>query len=175
MTVDGIRSVAGTPFLGCVEILVPEICPPTEAMLKAIDVREEQAIAESGGTLFVGVESGLRLLASAYPLYLVSNCQDWYLDLFFDSTGLQKYFAGADCNGCSGLSKSEMLGRLAQSQGLSSAVYVGDTQGDHDSTRDAELSFAFARYGFGSVKEAVPAFDTFDALVEHFVALTVAV
>lgn len=175
VTVDGIRSVAGTPFLGCVEILVPEICPPTEAMLKTIDVREEQAIAESGGTLFAGVEPGLERLASVYPLYLVSNCQAWYLDLFFAKTGLQKHFAGADCNGYSGHSKREMLDRLAKSQGLTGAVYVGDTQGDHDSAREAGLSFAFARYGFGSVAEAVPAFDAFEALVEHFVASTVGV
>lgn len=171
VTVEDIRSVAGTPFEGCVEILVPEICPPTETALKTIDVREEQAIVESGGTLFPGVENGLRRLAAAYPLYLVSNCQSWYLELFFDKTGLQQHFAGGDCNGCSGLSKSEMLSRMGNGRGLQNAVYVGDTQGDHDSARQAGMSFVFARYGFGSVDEKVVGFDDFAALVEHFLSI----
>lgn len=171
VTVEGIRSVAGTPFEGCVEILVPEICPPSETMLKTIDVREEQAIAESGGTLFSDVESGLRQLAAAYPLYLVSNCQSWYLELFFDKTGLQQHFTGADCNGCSGLAKPEMLGRMVSEQGLQNAVYVGDTQGDHDSARRAGMSFVLARYGFGSVDDEVVGFDDFAALVDHFLSI----
>ena len=168
VTVEGIRSVAGTPFVGCVEILVPELSPPTEATLDALDDCEKAAIIESGGTLFPGVEHGLRDLARAYPLYLVSNCQDWYLELFMAASGLAECFAGGDCNGSSGLNKADMLLRLAKTRGLESAVYVGDTQGDHDSAREAGMPFAFARYGFGSVSEQVPAFDSFDEVVEHY-------
>jgi phosphoglycolate phosphatase len=171
VTVEGIRSVAGTPFLGCVERLVPELCPPSEAALRIIDLREEQALAEAGGALFPGVADGLRALAAAYPLYLVSNCQDWYLTLFYEKTGLLEHFTGGDCNGQSGLSKAEMLARLASDQGLQNAVYVGDTQGDHDSTRAAGMTFVLARYGFGSVDETVLGFDDFGELVEHYLAL----
>jgi phosphoglycolate phosphatase len=168
VTVEGIRSVAGTPFVGCVEILVPELCPPTEATLQTLDIDERAALIEVGGTLFPGVAAGLGDLADVYPLYLVSNCQDWYLDLFMDKSGLAECFAGADCNGLSGLGKADMLLRLADTHGLENAVYVGDTQGDHDSTREAGMSFAFARYGFGSVSEPAPAFDSFGALVDYY-------
>lgn len=168
VTVEDIRSVAGTPFVGCVEILVPELSPPAEATLHALDIHEKAAIVESGGTLFPGVESGLRELAAAYPLYLVSNCQDWYLELFFDKTGLRECFAGGDCNGLSRLSKADMLRRLADARALKNAVYVGDTQGDLDSAREAGLSFAFAGYGFGAVSEPVLAFDSFDSVVRHY-------
>jgi phosphoglycolate phosphatase len=171
VTVEGIRSVAGTPFVGCVEILVPELCPPLEATLHALDTREKTAIIESGGTLFPGVESGLRELAAGYPLYLVSNCQDWYLELFFDTSGLRECFAGGDCNGLSGLSKADMLRRLAKARGVENAVYVGDTQGDHDSTREAGMLFAFASYGFGLVSEPVLAFESFDAVVRHYLGM----
>jgi phosphoglycolate phosphatase len=168
VSVEGIRSVAGTPFVGCVEILLPDLCPPAEATLHALDVCEKAAIMEFGGTLFSGVETGLRDLAAIYPLYLVSNCQDWYLELFFDKSGLRQWFAGGDCNGLSGLGKTDMLRRLAELHGLERAVYVGDTQGDHDATSAAGMSFAFARYGFGSVCEPGQAFDSFDGLVQHF-------
>jgi phosphoglycolate phosphatase len=168
VTVEGIRSVAGTPFVGCVEILVPELCPPAQETLHALDEREKTAIAESGGTLFPGVQSGLTALRAKYPLYLVSNCQDWYLELFFEKSGLRECFTGADCNGLSGLSKAGMLRCLAESRGLQDAVYVGDTQGDHDSTREAGLSFAFAGYGFGSVSETDLTFGSFDEVTRYY-------
>jgi phosphoglycolate phosphatase len=171
VTVEGIRSVAGTPFVGCVEILVPELCPPADATLRTIDIREEEALKESGGTLYAGVEAGLDRLASAYPLYLVSNCQDWYLDLFFEKSGLGDRFTGADCNGRSGLPKADMLARLAQQEGLSRPVYVGDTQGDRDSALQAGMAFAFARYGFGSISSGALGFDSFAGLVEHYLSL----
>jgi phosphoglycolate phosphatase len=168
VTVEGIRSVAGTPFVGCVEILVPELCPPAEATLHALDAYEKAALMETGGTLFSGVDAGLRRLAAAYPLYLVSNCQDWYLELFFERSGLGGCFAGWDCNGMSALGKADMLRNLAQKHGTPGAVYIGDTQGDHDSASDAGMPFVFARYGFGSVSESSLVFESFDRLVEHY-------
>ena len=168
VSVDGIRSVAGTPFVGCVEILVPELSPPSDAVLRALDDREKEALVESGGTLFPGVQAGLRELAESYPLYLVSNCQDWYLELFLDKTGLGGYFTGQDCNGSSGLTKPEMLGRLSETLRPRRATYVGDTQGDHDAAVTGGMSFAFARYGFGSVSQTDLAFDDFPSLVDHF-------
>lgn len=171
VTVDGIRSVAGTPFVGCVEILVPELCPPAQATLHALDVHEKAAITETGGTLFVGVDQGLRRLTAVYPLYLVSNCQDWYLEVFFEKSGLGECFAGWDCNGLSGLGKADMLRNLADTRGLTDVIYVGDTQGDHDSARGAGVPFVFARYGFGSVSEPALAFDSFDELVGHYLSV----
>jgi phosphoglycolate phosphatase len=168
VTVAGIRSVAGTPFEGCVEILVPELCPPTPATLRSIDDHEETALLESGGTLFPGVESGLRALAAAYPLFLVSNCQDWYLDVFFAKSGLRECFTGWDCNGLSGLPKSGMLLGLAERYALKRAVYVGDTQGDQDSAAEAGMRLAFARYGFGTATGPVLSFDSFGRLVAHY-------
>jgi phosphoglycolate phosphatase len=116
------------------------------------------------------VDSGVRRLAAVYPLYLVSNCQDWYLELFFEISGLRGSFAGWDCNGLSGLDKADMLRRLTEAHGLADATYVGDTRGDQDSAREAGMSFAFARYGFGSVTEPVLPFDSFDGLVGHYLS-----
>jgi phosphoglycolate phosphatase len=168
VTVEGIRSVAGTPFEGCVEILLPRLCPPTETLLRSLDDYEKAAIVESGGVLFPGVEAGLRALAPVYPLFVVSNCQDWYLELFLAKSGLRECFVGGDCNGLSGLNKSEMLHRLAMEQELRSAVYVGDTQGDWEAAWDAGMDFALAGYGFGSVVAPVVRFASFKDLTAYY-------
>jgi phosphoglycolate phosphatase len=170
VTEAGIRSVAGTPFDGCVEMLLPELCPSAEDLLRTLDAREKAAIAESGGVLFPGVAAGLRKLATVYPLFLVSNCQDWYVDIFFTKSDLRECFTGYDCNGLSGLPKSGMLSRLAESNRLRRAVYVGDTQGDRDAAAEAGMGFAFAGYGFGSVTASTLSFGSFGELAAFFMS-----
>jgi len=171
VTVEGIRSVAGTPFAGCVQILVPELGARTRDVLGEIDAGQKQAMLESAGELFPGVEGGLRALAKQYPLFLVSNCQDWYLELFLDTSGLRECFTGSDCNGCSGLPKDGMLRHLSQEHELTRAVYVGDTAGDREASVAAGMEFAFAGYGFGSVSEPVLAFGSFDELREYYAGI----
>ncbi len=168
VTVAGIRSVAGTPFDGCVRILLPELCPPDADLLQALNAHEEAAIEAVGGTLFPGVSAGLRALAAVYPLFLVSNCQDWYLDVFFAKSGLGRCFTGSDCNGLSGLPKAGMLLRLVERHSLHHPVYVGDTASDFESAAQAGMDFAFARYGFGSVAEPTLSFVTFEELARHY-------
>jgi phosphoglycolate phosphatase len=168
VTTADIRSVSGTPFRQCVETLLPELGPPSEAMLRSLDAHERDMIEASGGVLFEGVASGLRDLAAGFPLFLVSNCPDWYLDAFLSMSGLRECFTGWDCHGSSGLAKSGMLLNLGERHQLENAVYVGDTQGDRDSAEEAGMEFAFVRYGFGETRAPALAFDGFDELVAHF-------
>lgn len=165
-----IRSVAGNPTPRCFEILLPALCPMDDATYRQFERREREAVETLGGTLFEGVVEGLNRLASVYPLYLVSNCLEWYLDFFLRFSGLQACFTGWDCHGRSGHGKTGMFHELTEKYDLHRAVYVGDTQGDHDAAVEAGLDFAFARYGFGQVTDSTVAFDSFAELVAHFLA-----
>jgi phosphoglycolate phosphatase len=168
VTVDDIRSVSGTPFDQCVETLLPELCPPSEATLRSLGAHERAVLEESGGTVYEGVAAGLQELAMHFPLFLVSNCPDWYLDAFLRITGLRVCFRDWDCHGSSGLPKARMLLGLAERYGLKQVVYVGDTQGDEDATFEAGMDFAFARYGFGKARAPLLSFDSFGELVGNF-------
>jgi phosphoglycolate phosphatase len=168
VTTDDIRAVSGTPFRQCVETLLPEIGPPSEAALRSLDACEREMIEVSGGVLFEGVASGLRDLAAGLPLFLVSNCPDWYLEAFLRISGLRECFTGWDCHGSSGIPKSGMLLNLGERYHLTNAVYVGDTQGDGNAARDAGMEFAFVRYGFGEASAPSLVFDSFGELVAHF-------
>ncbi len=170
VTVDDIRSVSGTPFAQCAEKLLPELRPLTEAALRSLAAHERTVLEASGGAVYEGVDAGLRELATVYPLYLVSNCPDWYLDAFLRTAGMSECFAGWDCHGSSGLPKSGMLLGLAERHHLKHAVYVGDTRGDENATAEAGMEFAFVRYGFGEASAPSLAFDNFDELVAHFLA-----
>jgi phosphoglycolate phosphatase len=170
LTAPEIRSVAGNPTPRCFEILLPALCPLPDATFQLFERRECDAVEALGGQVYEGVTEGLRRLASAYPLFLVSNCLDWYLRAFFRLTGVQPFFTDWDCHGLSGEGKRVMLQDLATRHGLRRAVYVGDTQGDQDSAGQAGMEFAFARYGFGQTTPCVLSFDSFPDLVAHFLA-----
>ena len=165
---DGIRSVSGNPFPRCVEILLPELSPVPESTLRLVEDYERVGIEALAGVLYEGVAEGLRELAAAYPLFLVSNCPDWYAEAFFRVTGLAECFTGWDCHGSSGVGKSRMLLNMRERYHLANAVYVGDTQGDRSAAREADMVFVFVRYGFGKAVQASLAFDTFEELVAHF-------
>ena len=165
---EGIRSVSGQPFDRCVEILLPELSPVPEATLYFIEEHERTGIETLGGVLYEGVADGLRELSATYPLFLVSNCPDWYVDAFFQATGLHECFAGWDCHGSSGVGKSRMLLDMCVRYQLERAVYIGDTQGDQDAAEGAGLEFVFVRYGFGEASKPSLSVGRFSQLVEHF-------
>ena len=60
------------------------------------------------------------------------------------------------CFGDTGREKSYNIRHLTDRNQLDQAVYVGDTQGDYNSTKAAGLPFIHARYGFGTVEGEVP-------------------
>ncbi len=95
-------------------------------------------------------------LSRQSALFVVSNCQDGYIQAFFAGTGLGKYFTGFECAGRTGRPKGENIALVVKQYGLKRPVYVGDTMLDCVSAREAGVPFVHAAYGFGKV-EGVPA------------------
>jgi phosphoglycolate phosphatase len=166
VTVAGIRSVSGTPIHECISMLLPELIPIDEGALARIADRQKEAVQADGGRLYPGVGAGLERLAGHHRLYLVSNCPDWYLEAFFGFSGLRHHFSGWDCHGSSGLSKADMLIRLAAEEHLEAPMYVGDTHWDGEAAEAAGMAFVFVRYGFGRAEGAAMSVDTFADLEE---------
>lgn len=126
---------------------------------------EQKYLADKGGILYDNVEETLSKLKEKYRLYIVSNCQDGYIQGFFKAHRLEKYFDGYECAGRTGMSKGQNIKLLVQREGLDSPVYVGDTISDYTATVETEVPFIFARYGFGEVEQAELAADSFSQLL----------
>lgn len=116
--------------------------------------RENAYIAAHGAQLYDGVAELFQALEGVCGLYIVSNCQQGYIECFLDYTGLGKYIRDHECSGRTGLSKAENICLVARRNGLQRPVYVGDTRIDQASAAAAGLSFIHAAYGFGSVEGA---------------------
>lgn len=117
---------------------------------------ENETIRESGGKLYEGVLETLRMLFKEYRLFIVSNCQDGYIEAFLEYYGIGNLVEDFESHGRTGKTKAENIRLVLERNGLLKyeSVYVGDTQTDFDSSKENELDFIFCEYGFGELKES---------------------
>ena len=125
-------------------------------------------LAEHGACVFPDVVRTMQQLSSRYHLYVVSNCQEGYIQSFLTFSGADRYVEDTEDYGSTGLDKDQNIRRLMERNRLDRAVYVGDTQGDYEQTLLAGLPFIFAAYGFGTIDEKikVPRIESFAQLPE---------
>ena len=99
-----------------------------------------------------------------YNLYIVSNCQSGYIEAFLDYYGYGKYIDDIECYGNNNLKKGDNIKLVVGRNKLDKAVYVGDIQGDYDSSVEAGIKFIHAAYGFGTINAPVPKIEAFSEL-----------
>ena len=103
-----------------------------------------------------------------YPLFIVSNCQSGYIELFLEKTGLGKFVTDMECFGNTKRPKGENIRSVADRNGLDFPVYVGDTLGDYEACEIAKVPMIFAGYGFGEAPDAEAEIGQFQELLEIF-------
>jgi phosphoglycolate phosphatase len=150
VTAEQIEMVAGNPYEKCIDILLPGLRSGYPRLLDALNDCETEIVGSDGGEFYDGVIEGITQLANSYRLFLVSNCQEWYLNLFLDFSGLRPVLSGFDCHGMSGLPKNEMLSKMKRTHSLTNPVYIGDTAVDERAAELAGITFMHAAWGFGS-------------------------
>ncbi|MEW9502057.1 HAD family hydrolase [Jeotgalibacillus marinus] len=129
---------------------------------------EQGYLKKQGGNLYHNVEEVLNVLSKQYKLYIVSNCQDGYIESFYEFHNLEKYFLDYENPGRTGLSKGENINLIIERNNLSNPIYVGDTEGDLNASRYAGIPFVYAKYGFGQVSDYDEVIEKFDELVKLF-------
>lgn len=127
----------------------------TERQLELINMccdEEHRALLLTPPDPFPGMEETLAELSKKYKLYMVSNCEAGYIEVFLEATGFAPYFQGHLCPGDTGNAKASNILQIIREHNLKSPVYVGDTAGDYKATKEAQIPFVFASYGFGDVE-----------------------
>ena len=127
---------------------------------------ENDYLREHGGMLYPKLRETLDALRESYHLYIVSNCQSGYIEAFLDHYDLRSRIEDFQCYGDNGRSKADNIRILCERNHLDDAVYVGDIQGDYDSSMAAGVKFIHAAYGFGTIDAAVPRIETLAKLPE---------
>ena len=150
---DELKGVMGLPLDKIMERFFPylSVSKRAELMKEAIEV-EQSYIVRNGGILFDGVEEVLAKLSQKYKLFIVSNCQDGYIEAFLKHYGFEKYFCDHECIGRTTRPKGQNIKIVMERNNFKRCIYIGDTQGDYEAAVEAGVLFAFAEYGFGALE-----------------------
>ena len=156
ITADSLKKEFGKPM----DVIADDLFGPIDAKSKAellklcCKYEHEAIVANTKDITFPGVRETLRELSSKAGLYIVSNCQDGYIEIVMQKNGITDIIRDYECFGRTGLQKDENIRLVVERNKLEDVFYVGDTAGDFEASRKAGVPFVFASYGFGSVTGA---------------------
>lgn len=152
ITSEKLKSLFGKPLPEIASLIFPQ--EDQQRQLTLIDAccqEEHRALLEKGAMLYPDLEKTLRQLQKSYRLFIVSNSQAGYIEVFLRASGLSSLFEGHLCAGDTGRPKGDNIRTVMERYQLKSSVYVGDTLGDYEAARLAGIPFVYAAYGFGEV------------------------
>ena len=113
---------------------------------------EVKCLSQKCAVLYEDLEETLKILSLDYNLYIVSNCQEGYVEAFLHAHQLKSYFKDYEMSGRTGLDKGHNIKLIMKRNVIEQAFYVGDTEGDEEASRFAGIPFIYASYGFGKAK-----------------------
>lgn len=149
-----IHSITGMTYKAIFETLLPYLNEEQREEFKNLAGKHElEILYEKGGDLYPGLEDALQQLSRHYKLFIVSNCQSGYIEVFFKISGFEHYFIGHQCYGTKNQPKAENIRDIINDHNLQAPVYIGDTMGDYNAATKAGVPFIFVDYGFGKVEE----------------------
>lgn len=155
ITENALQQVFGKTMTEIADTLFSRL--PEKERMKLLEVcfqYENRYLETHPGKLFDGVTDTLATLSGQYPLFIVSNCQQGYIEVLLRTCSLEPFIKDHLCFGETQTSKGQTILTLMKRNGLKNPVYVGDTRGDADACAEAGIPFIFAGYGFGDVPDA---------------------
>lgn len=169
-TPQDLASIMGMTFDKAVEKLMPHSKEEERKEIGEICYQKEmEQIEELGAPLYDGVAEGIKELSQHYPLYIVSNCLEDYLTLFYRLSGLEKYFKDAECYGRTGKPKNLNIQSVIERNQLKSPAYIGDTSGDQRAALFAGATYYHVNYGFGTPSQDCERFASFSELTRFLI------
>ena len=170
MTADDLTPLFGKVRKELADALFPVLPEPEREplMIRCME-REHQYLAEDECQVgYAGVKETLESLAKQYRLFLVSNSEQGYPELCMEKLGIGHLFSGHLCFGDTRTCKGETILKLMKDHNITSACYIGDTQGDADAADLAGIPFVYCTYGFGNVAEFWNSIENFAQLLKLF-------
>ncbi|WP_442600244.1 HAD family hydrolase [Neobacillus sp. D3-1R] len=152
LTKEDFKKTMGLQVKDIGKILFPSLNDEKrDHLLKSCCDLECNFLEQHGGSLYPNLEEVLKALSQKYKLFIVSNCQEGYIESFFQYHQLGTFFVDYENPGRTGLTKGENIKLIMERNNLTSPVYVGDTEGDLKGAEFAGIPFVYAKYGFGEV------------------------
>ena len=170
LTEEFLKSQMGKTAEEIAKVFFPDI-PVQRGMyfMKVCSDRECAYLSQYGGKLYPKLKETFQTLKKRnIHLYLVSNCDEEYIQAFIHAHHLENVFDDTECHGNTDLPKGDNIKLIIERNHIDNAIYVGDTQGDCDASHYAQIPFVYAEYGFGNVED----FDYRISVIEEIIAVS---
>lgn len=166
VTPEALKKEFGKPMDVIARDLWPELTEEERKdLMEALLVEEHAEIKNFTGDIsYPGVVDTIKEICLEHNVYIVSNCQDGYIELTMEKLGITDCIKDFECFGRTGKGKAENILLLMHRNHLEHPFYVGDTQGDAEACVQACIPFIWASYGFGSVKNYYEKIDFFSEI-----------
>ena len=123
ITIPDMQGFMGKQINEIAKIMLPDVEPEKSLNILKECCNEEQVyLREHGGILYPNLESTLTELKNKYNLYIVSNCQDGYIESFLEYHKMYTYFNDIECSGRTGRNKGENIRLIIKRNNLEKAV-----------------------------------------------------
>ena len=167
LTGEGIKPEFGKPLDEIMLDLFPQLSENERKTLGRHCYRyENEECSKDGCIVYDGVVETIKKLHDTHRVFIVSNCQDGYIESFLAATKLHDFVDDFTCPGYTGKLKGDNIRIIRRRNGVGSAVYVGDIMADFTASQKAGVGFIHARYGFGQVENPPYAIDNFSQLLD---------
>ena len=165
---ETLKSLFGKVMTEIADALFPDFAPEIRypLMERCMATENEYLHRNPCRIGYPGIRETMEKLSKNYRLFIVSNSQRGYPDLCIEKLGLTELIEGHLCFGDTGKTKGDTIRILMEKYSISSAAYIGDTQGDLEACEEAGIDFIWAAYGFGAPAHWVAKADSHQALLE---------
>jgi phosphoglycolate phosphatase len=171
VTADDIHGIMGLNIYDIAEKFFPDMEKDRAiAVIRRCCQLENDFILKNGGILYPDLEYTLQQLSKKYKLYIVSNCEEGYIEAFLGyHKEIKPYISDFTCPGYTGgLSKGKNIRILLERNHWENSIYVGDTLGDQKAAQEAGIPFVHACYGFGQADHPDYSIKTIRQLLKIF-------
>ena len=169
-TPEGIRPLFGKTMDEIALAFLPDQGPEERRrLMNSCMAWEDRVMQDDPCEIFYPqVRQTLEALSRCHRLFIVSNCQKGYIELLLEKGKLGGLIRDHACFGETGLCKGETIRLVMERNRITSAAYVGDTQGDLEAARLAGIPFVWVAYGFGNPEAWEARLEAFCQLTELF-------
>ncbi len=160
---EDLKNLFGLDMKEILKQLKPEA---KEDILLELIEKEHEYLKRQKGVAYKNTVRTIKELSKKNRLFIVSNCQKGYIELFLDSYDLRDYFEDFMCWGDTLSFKGITLKKIMEKNEIGPTCYVGDTSGDKSAADYADIPFIYARYGFGHVDSYAHAIDDIEEVID---------
>lgn len=153
ITAERLKGLFGLPMDDIIKDIMPELdAEGRKVIAPHVYKYEDEYLERKSGLLYDGIIDTMREFAKTIPVFIVSNCQGGYVELFMRKTGTEDIVKDHLCPADTGMLKADNIKAIINKYELKNPVYVGDTIMDEKACEGAQCPFAFAAYGFGKAE-----------------------